>query len=289
MPSPKRIQHELPEIFRYLEYATWLGAVFEALQASDSEMTHRRFSKQCGYQSAGAMSLIISGKRRISDAGARRIAKALRLTAAERDHLLLMVAYEQADSFEERQRLLKKMAAAKRFADEWQRSISSFEFYGSWHLPVVREIVSLDGFVEDPKWIARAVHGRMTPTQAEKAIETLLRLGHLERDSTGKLRPTQNIIATPSEVRSDVLKQHQRDMMTLAGEALDSQDPEMRDMRVATVAISENQAARIKALLTQLQKEMLAIVAEDEPIETVYQLNTQWFALTNRLDEGEEK
>jgi uncharacterized protein (TIGR02147 family) len=114
-------------------------------------------------------------------------------------------------------------------------------------------------------------------------------MGYLKRNPNGRLVPTQKIISTPSEVRSDVLKRHQKKMMKLASDALDTQPPATRDMRVATVAISQNQASQIKSLLTQLQKDVLAIVEEDEPIEVVYQLNTQWFALTNtRADDGKD-
>lgn len=283
-----RTKFKLPNIFRYLDYAVWLTDAFEALRAIDRSFTHRRFSEKCGYRSSGAISLIMSRKRGLSESGARKIAKALKLTAAERDHFVLMVTYEQSQSFDERQRLLRKMSAAKGFAERWENSLSAFEFYKHWYLPAVREIVSLDDFVEDPEWIARRLHGVLSSKQAQGAVNDLVRLGYLRRDSSGRLRPTQAIIATPSEVQSDVLKQHQREMMRLAAQALDSQDATIRDMRVATMAISRSQGERIKALLTQLQKEVLSIVEEDEPIEMVFQLNTQWFALTNPPKSKEE-
>ena len=75
--------------------------------------------------------------------------------------------------------------------------------------------------------------------------------------------------------------------MDLAKEALDTQPADQRDMRVITMGISRNQARQIKALLTDVQKQVLAIVSNDEPIEVVYQLNTQLFALTNPPEDAE--
>ncbi|MEL6181806.1 MAG: TIGR02147 family protein, partial [Myxococcota bacterium] len=220
------------------------------------------------------------GKRHLSTASAARVAKALGLDTGRARHLKHLVAFEQASDFEERAKLLAKMKAAQRFTQVWGEALDVYTFYADWTLPVLREVVSLDDFVEDAESIAERIHARLTPRQAQEGLDRLLALGYLERGSDGRLRPVHKIISTPSELRSDVLKQHQREMMRLASDALDSQERHVRDMRVVTVAISQRQANRIKALLTELQKEVLAIVEEDEPIEVVYQLNTQWFALT---------
>lgn len=280
------LSHQEPNIYRFISYPEWLTAAFEARQEDDPSMTHRVFSENCGYRSSGAVALIMGGKRRLSEKGARRIAKALRLKPGERDHLVLMVAFERAKTYAERERLLKKMSAARQFAEEWEGSLVAIDYYRHWYLPVVREIVSLDDFVEDPAWISEKLHFKLTKHQVALALHELQKLGYLERDANGNLRPSQAIVATPAEVRSEALKQHQREMMHLASSALDSQDPDRRDMRVTTMAISTAQAARVKALLTQLQKDVLAVVQEDEPIEVAYQLNTQWFALSEPPGEG---
>ena len=276
--------HHIPDIFEHLDYRRWLLEAFEALQEQDPAVTHRSFSELCGYKSSGAIALITSGRRSLSKAAARRVAKALGLDAGRARHLTHLVAFEEADGFEERAKLLRKMQAAQRFAQAWGDTLDVYTFYSDWTLPVLREVVSLDDFVEDAEAIAARVHARMTPKQVRGGLERLVELGYLARGDDGRLRPAQKIISTPSELRSEVLKQHQREMMRLASEALDTQARDVRDMRVTTVAISRRQADRIKALLTELQKEVLAVVEEDDPIEAVYQLNTQWFALTEPPD-----
>ncbi len=278
--SPRR-RHSLPDIFAHISYAAWLAQVFAALHAQDETFTHRSFSQMCGYRSSGAMSLVMSERRRLSEEGAQRVAKALGLQPAERDHLLAMVGLERASDFKSRAALLAKMRQARRFAEEWAGTLSAYDFYSQWYLPIVRELVSLPDFEEDPAWIKRRVHGQISLSQAREAIDELLRCGHLTRDEEGALRPTRPVVATHSELHSDALKQHQREMMRLASEALDTQEREVRDMRVMTCAISRAQAEKIKVRLTGLQKELLEIIAEDEPIEGVYQLNVQWFALTD--------
>ncbi len=276
------------DIFRHLDVSTWLGAEFDARSESDASLTQRRFSELCGYKSSGALSLIVSGRRRISRAAGDRISKALGLEPAEKSHLRRMIDFSLTEDFEERAALLRKMSATQRFANEWKGTVDAAAFYRTWTLPVLRELTSLPDFREDPEWLSERLHHEIRPQDAAAALAELKQLGYLQRDPDGRLRATNPIVATPAELKSDALKHHQREMMSLAGDALDSQTRERRDMRVMTVAISENQASKLKAMLTQFHMEVLDMISEDEPIEVVYQMNTQLFALTNPADTQEE-
>lgn len=267
-------------IFAFVDYPRWLRAEYEARRAADAAFSHRRFSELCGYRSSGALSLLMSGQRSLSREALDRIATVLRMTAAERAHFGRMLDYEQADDFRARAAVLDRMRAAQRFAKEWDGKLDAVEFYRSWYVPVIRELVALQDFREDPEWMARRLAHTVRPADCAAAVERLLEIGMLRRDESGALRQADAILATPEEVRSEALAEFQRQMMWLAGEALDTQPSDERDMRVTTMAISRGQAAEIKAVLTQLHREVLAIVARDEPIEEAYQLNTQFFALT---------
>lgn len=273
-------------IYRFLDYPRWLKAEYEARRAVDPGFTHRRFSELCGYKSSGALSLLISCKRNLSREALERIATALGMDSGERVHFRRMLDYEQADDFAARAAVLDRMKAARRFAEEWADRLDAVDYYRDWHVPVVRELVALDDFVEEPAWMSARMHHRVGADACALAIDRLLAIGMLERDDEGRLRQTDAILSTPPEVRSEALKEFQRQMMWLAGEALDTQASERRDMRVVTMAISRQQASDLKTLLGQLQKEALDIVSRDEPIEAVYQLNTQLFELTQPKEPG---
>lgn len=277
----------LTDIFRYLEYGAWLRDEYDARRGYDATFTHRRFSEMCGYRSSGAMSLIMSGRRNLSDVAAERIGRVFELDASERAHLRRMLDWERADDFETRAQLLEQMRTAKAFAEHWQGTIDAYAFYQDGLVPLVRELVSLPDFVEDPAWMADRLHGDVSAERCARALERLVALGHLERGDDGALRHAQPIVATTPEARSDTLKAFQRFVMGLAADALDSQPSDARDMRVTTMAVSRSQVADIKALLVQLHKDVLTVVERDEPIEVVYQLNTQLFGITEPPTEPE--
>ena len=275
------------DIYRFLDYRSWLRAEYEERKAQDERFSHRKFSSLCGYKSSGALALIMSGRRNLTRDAAERVSLAFDLDPGERAHLVRMLDYEDAEDFGARAAVLGRMKAARKFAEHWQGTIDAYAYYEDPLVPVVRELVSLDDFREDGDWMAARVHGGAAPSACTEALARLIELGHLDRDDEGRLRHAHRIVATPAEVRSDTLKAYQRNMMERASAALDSQERERRDMRVSTMAISEGQAARIKALMEQVHKEVMAIVEEDEPIEAVYQLNTQFFSLTDPTEENQ--
>lgn len=269
----------LPDPLRATSFREWLSAVYLHLKTIEPGMNQRKFAALCGYQSSGAIALINSGQRGVSEDAARRLARALGLDPSEREHLVLLVRFENTGEFEDKSRFLDRLAASRRYAAEWSGTIREHAFYSAWFIPVVRELVSTPDFREDASWIAARVLPPITVSEAEHALATLLECGYLVRDASGRLQPAQPLIATNSEAVSDALVFHQREMMTRAAEAIENQAPELRDMRVMTVAISRSQAEQIKARISEFHREIFAIVAKDEPIEGVYQLNTQWFSV----------
>ncbi|MFT6400275.1 MAG: hypothetical protein ACJAYU_005046 [Bradymonadia bacterium] len=271
-----------PDILAYLDFRAWLTDAVAEARAADPALTYRELAAACGYKSSGAMTLVMTGRRGLSQAGASRVASFFGLSTDERAHFKRMHAYATTNDFKARADLLESMQVAQRFAKEWRAELDTVAFYRSWFVPVVRELVSLDDFQEDPDWIRRRIRPSITRRQAEQALRVLCGTGQLVRNASGGLVQAQPVQLTDAEVRSDALRYHQQEMMRLAAQALVDQPAEERDMRVVTMAISHNQASEIKALLTQTQREVMAIVTRDEPIEAVYQLNTQLFALTER-------
>jgi uncharacterized protein (TIGR02147 family) len=289
-PSPKmrprtrsaRRPAKLPDVFRVLDYRAWLREAVDANFADDPALSLRALSARCGFRSTGGLSLVLSARRNLTPDTARRVGAGLGLTVREQEHLALLVAWDRADDPVERSELFARLRAARSFAEVFEGSLHTYDFYRSWWLPILRELVALDDFEENADWIAERVWPRIAPAEITRGIRRLEELGFLVRDDAGRLRQHQPIVATEHEVVSDALVQHQRDMMSLAADALLVQPAELRDMRVMTMAISASQAERIKARLEAVHREILGIVSDDEPIEVVYQLNTQFFALSRQ-------
>ena len=275
-------RYQLPSPFEYIDYHTWFADAFTSIREVDPAMTHRKMSELCGYKSSGAIALIASGERRMSPDSAKRAARGLKLNAAERDHLLLLIAFEAAESHEERQRLLQRMANNERFAKHWGEALQAYVFYSKWYHPVVWELLKLK-LPAQARVLSQQVLARFSPKQAQQALATL------ERLKLVKFNPEQEVtelaaVEVPHEVHTELFRHHQKDMTQLAVDAIDWHTVPERYMRATTYATSRAQAMRVKARLAQAQREIDEILAEESEPELVFQLNTQWFPLTSEED-----
>jgi len=270
--------------FDFLDYRAFLLSVYHERKSSDTGFTYREFSRLCGFSSAGAIKLVVDGKRRMSLDAASRVAAMLRMPGEEKEYFLNLVRFNDARSDEERNTLFAKLKAAVGFRKVQEDAITQFEYYNKWYYVAIREMVSLDDFQEDPRWIARRLDPPITPAQAQAAVTKLLKMGFLVRDPEGVLRPAQPVISTEPEINSLAVKNFHRQMMKLGARSLETQEPNDRDVRSVTMAISKAQADRIKQMNIQYLKDVLDVVSQDDGVDTVYQLNIQWFSLVRDPD-----
>ena len=63
----------------------------------------------------------------------------------------------------------------------------SFSAISNWYYYAIRELVLLHDFTEDESWIAARLKYHVTPGQVKEAIQTLIGLGLLTRNKSGKL------------------------------------------------------------------------------------------------------
>jgi uncharacterized protein (TIGR02147 family) len=278
---------EPPDVFSYVDYRAWLTAALDAALAHHPAWTHRTLSAACGFRSSGALALVTGGHRRLSEASARRVGAALGLRAAECEHLALCVRFEQADSPAAKAQVLHRMKGQRRFVQVWAGTLQTLAFYETWYLPILRELVSLVGSSADASALAQRLRPLLSLGDIEKGLAQLEQLGFLAPHADGGWELTDSILATTDEVASQALLLHHEHMLQQAAQALREVPATERNFRVATVAISHAQAARVHAMLHQFVRDVMNVVVEDEPMETIYQLNLQWFPWTRSTDRSE--
>jgi uncharacterized protein (TIGR02147 family) len=141
-------------------------------------------------------------------------------------------------------------------------------------------LIVLTSFSEDARWISKALVPPISPQQARKALDLLLGLGLIRRDESGQLVHKEEFITTGDEVTSTSVKNYHREMIRKGSEAIERFGAPERDISSVTVALSEENFKRVKSLIQQFRKELLAIADQDQSPEGVYQVNFQLFPLT---------
>lgn len=273
-------------VFEYLDYRAYLRDFYARQKAESSRFSHRAFSRRAGLRSSNYLGLVIKGERDLSSEMAPRFARACGLVKQEADFFCDLVAYCQAKSTAEKTRLQERLARFRRFREAHQLLDEQTAYHAHWYMPAIRELVSVPGFREDPKWLASMLEPAISPKQASDALATLQRLGLLVRDARGKLRQAQALVTTgPGPLGHQIFAYHQG-MIDMAKQALDRLPREERDVTSVTLCVAETALPRIKQRLKDLRQELMQLAELEASPERVVQLNFQMFPLSRAAQGG---
>jgi uncharacterized protein (TIGR02147 family) len=273
-------------IFEYLDYRQYLRDFYARQKALGKSFSHRAFSRRAGLRSSNYLSLIMKGERDLSSEMAPRFAKACGLARREADFFCDLVSYGQATSTDQRQRAFERLARFRKFRDAHRLVGEQTAYHAHWYMPALRELVTLPGFREDPKWIAGMLEPKINEREASEALATLIKLGLLVRSERGRLAQAQATVTTGPGPLSHQIFAYHHGMIELAQRALDELPREQRDMSSLTLCVAESTWPLLKRKIFEFRQELLQLAEAEATPERVVQLNFQLFPLSKRLDEA---
>lgn len=270
----------LPSVYEYVDYRAFMRDHFTASKAAMPQYSFRYLARKAGFTSSNFIKLVMDGDRNLGPQAVEKVAKAMKLGAAEADFFAQLVAMNQAQTVAERNRAFERVAANRHFRAAKKLDGPLFEYLSRWYYPAIRELAARDDFREDPAWIASQIQPSIEPRQARAALETLLKLGLLVRTTGGRLERGEASLTTGHEVRSVVVPAYHLQMIEQAAKAVERVPADERYVAATTVCIKEATLADLKAKIQRFREEMLHRCDSDEEPERVYQLCIQLFPLS---------
>jgi uncharacterized protein (TIGR02147 family) len=231
---------------------------------------------------------VLKGKRTLSESTAMRVASVLKLGKKERDYFVSMIRYNQAGTPEEKEYFFEKMMRSVRPGNLKIVAVEQYDFYRKWHHSAVRELAALPGFKEDPVWIANALKPAIRHSEAAESIALLKRLGLLRYNKERRLVQSDPVLWQENPAHGDArtvfVRQFHRQMIGLAGEALERFAPADREVSSLTVSASKEALEHVRSRVVDFEKELLNYIEKDKRTsEAVYQMNFQLFPLSNTV------
>lgn len=273
------IKPHIPQILNYTDYRAFLRDYYAAMKAETPYFSYRYFSKLAGFSSPNFLKLVMEGKRNLSGEGIEKFARAMRLKPAEARHFRMLVLMNQATQPEERDFYTRQILKGRVFRRLKPLTPELYEYYSEWfHIPL-RELVARTDFQNDPKWIAHQFTPPLSEQQVVSGLALLEKLGLIARETTGGLKLTDALITTGDEVTNEAIKNFHREMIKLGAEALDRFEKSERDVSALTVGVSRANAVRMKRMIQEFRKELLAVTGEEQAVEEIVQVNFQLFPL----------
>lgn len=248
----------------------------------------RAFARFLGIQPA-RLSEFLNGKAGLSVKRAHSILERIGVRGSEREHLLDSVSADFSRSKRERERARTRLLSREEEilkADEKRLSEETFQVVSEWYHFALLELMEIPGFDPNPNWMGARLG--ISPLEAKRALERLLRVGLAYETEGGSYAPSESTTFSPDGVPSKALRKAQNDLIEKALSSLEGQPVTERDASSTLLKFSPSRfpeaIARIRAFKREFAKEFGHFGAGEE----VYSLSVQFFRLTNPLNNSKK-
>jgi uncharacterized protein (TIGR02147 family) len=270
----------VPSVFRFLDAREFLRCAYEARRKADRKFSHRRIAQVLRAGSSSFFRDILNGKSKLTPTRVLGFSRLFHLDVPETEYFENLVSYTQAESAEEKQRAFARLKKTEAIGRHALLQASHAEYFSKWHYAAVRELLVIHDFRGDYAALGRLLNPPLTESVAREAIVLLNRLKLIRKRPQGGYEPTERVVLSgpqnvPAHIRP-VLSNH----LDLAKRALDLMSPSIRPFSYQTLSVSEKSFARIHEKLRSLRDEIFEIVLDDEDVDRLYQLNFQFFPLS---------
>ncbi|MBU0505721.1 MAG: TIGR02147 family protein [bacterium] len=285
---PRKRTKPLTNIFTYSDFRLYLKDLVKELKTLNKNFTMRYFAQQAGFGSPSFLKMIMDGERTLTNKSVQKFCEILKIKGKEKEYFEALVEFNQTEDPDKKQNLFNKIDKLRprvTFSkiEQHQNKYLTNDYYAA-----IREMVLLEDFQEDAKWIAAKCLPRISPGEAREAIETLLELKLLIRDNTGKLIQSDPIVDTgPMASAMEAFSFHEA-VLNKARRYLSHLEQEKRNFSALTIPIPSHLEREISQRIDSFQNDILGLVnADDIHYDGVYQLNVQFFPVT--LQENKKK
>lgn len=267
-------------IFDYSDYRTFLSDFYTGRKEKNPNYSHRVFAQQAGLSSPSHLLMIINGSRNLSTKTIPKFVEGLKLKGQEASYFELLIQYNQSENLEQKSRYFGEMMAMRSIHKSLHPlEKERFEFLSKWYIVAIYVLVDLKNFDPHPNWIVKKLGGKITPLEAKEALGTLLRLGFLVETEKG-LKQAQGAITVPDDTKAVGVYNYHQSMLKLASEALRVLPVPEREAAGVTLAIPKAKLQQIKDRIREFRKEINQLASSLEDPTDIYQLNIQFFPLS---------
>jgi len=272
-----------PKVNDFDDYRSFLGAYTRYLKAGPRAVSYRELSRRAGFRSPNFLQQVIDAKRNLAGESIERVAKVLDLNLEQSQYFKNMVLFNQAKTTSDKQFYAGQLIKSRLYQKSNPSGKVQYEYFSNWTLVPIRELVGIDGFRDDPHWIANQLVPAISITQARQSLKKLEKMGLVVRQEDGTLVQTEANISTGDEVSYSAIAHFHKDMIQKGSEAIDRVAETDREISSVTVGVSKESATRIKKSIQKFRKQLMEIAAQDVRSNQVYQINFQLFPLTKEV------
>jgi uncharacterized protein (TIGR02147 family) len=265
-------------VFEYLDYRDYLRDHYHFNKNSHGFFSFRYISGKTGLDASFYVK-VLNKQKHIADTAIPTLINFLRFSRREGNYFTNLVKFNKAKQHEQEMFYFGKMLALRK-PSATVLSKEMFDYFSSWWNIALRELINIVPSGIDHRELAARLLPPITPVQARKSIALLRKLGMITCDENGVFKLSDDFITTDGMVQNIAVRSFQKEMIRLAGEAIDRVPREDRDISTLTISTSRECLELIREKLSEVRREIMELVRKEEKTEEVFQLNFQIFPLT---------
>ncbi len=267
-----------PDIRHYHDYRLYLKDRIAFEKESRPRFSLRKLSEEVKV-APGFLPMFLSGDRSISSEMLERVGAGLGLNQEERKYLQGLRTIAESQSQDLRLEALEELQKSRGYRESNPKELEVRQYLTEWFNIVIRELVNVDGFKWDPKWIRSRLRVKVPLSSVEKAMGFLLENGFVRKDG-GRMRVVNKKLECTGEIFRLVFGQFHREMLKLASEALDTVPHAERSITGLTFPIPVNRFGEVFKILDETLDRIDALSADSKGADAVYHVGISLFPLT---------
>lgn len=275
----------MPNIYGYIDYRKYLLDFITEKKSVNPKYSCRLLSTRLGI-SAATLVRILNGTRNLSSKLLPIFIEYLKLREKSAEYFSLMVQLANVKGSEGKNMIYQKLLdfRSERIKQVYPQHYSIFE---KWYLVALREIIDIKGDIKDINMLSECLRPPVSKKETERAISILQNLKMINEGQNGRFYASEKLLTTGEKWENVAVQKYQGEMMHLANNALMKFSKDERDISTLTIGISSEDILRVKEILRRTRQEILALAEDSKKRDFVYQLNFQFFPVSNCINEAQ--
>jgi uncharacterized protein (TIGR02147 family) len=274
-------------IYRYLDFKKFLDAWFLSQKEQRNGISYRIFAKKGEISSAGVVSNIVQGRRKLNLQTLPKFIRALELRDGEAKYFEVLVCYNQSSSSREKQMWYEQLFALLPDAEK-ETIEKQKEYFAKWYHSAIREAIAVIPVKYDYKTLSKFLKPSIGVVEVRKSVELLLSLDLLRRDEHEVLRPSLTYMFSEREAGPEWTLAYQDQLIEMGRQSLWNFDESSRNISNLTFPVSEGGLRKISMMLDRFYRDLHDLFQMDQNEDRIYQLNMQLFPMSGEYKEKAE-
>lgn len=265
-------------VFDHLDYRDTLKEAFEERKAAASLYSYRMMAEFLGLDTSYVFRILQKDAHLPARCQSRAI-EYLGLSGRSAEYFVLLIAYARERNQGARQKILENALALRDVARR-QLIDDELAYFRDWWIVALRSMLEIvDGRVVPSKLGAR-LNPPIPEKDVVKALELLQQLGLVKKMSSGRMMLTETHLTVGKGIEKvEAVRDHQKQMLALASEAINRFPPEKRDVSTITLAVNESGANMVREMLRECRRQIQKCVEDSKQPDRVMQLAMAFFPL----------